>query len=70
MKDPYFENFIDLVRRMRQAQDDYTHHRHIETFKLSTSLEKQVDQFIHKHTTTDLYDERLCLSNIATKGRT
>jgi hypothetical protein len=56
MKDPYFENFVDLVERMRQAQNDYISRRHYDSLVL-IKLEREVDQFIIKHGTQDLFKE-------------
>lgn len=45
MADP---NFIDLVRRMRQAQEDYKRHRIESTLILSWDLEVEVDKYIER----------------------
>lgn len=57
MGDPYYEQYIDLTRRMRQAQKDYFAHRQSETLALSKELEMQVDRFLYKHGTPDLFRE-------------
>lgn len=43
------EEFIDLVKRMRQAQKDYKSWGFPETLKISRELETEVDTEIFKH---------------------
>lgn len=42
------DDFYDLVRRMRQAQEDYKRHRIESTLILSWDLEVQVDEYLEE----------------------
>ena len=48
-------DFMDLVRRMRQAQEDYKRHRIKSTLILSWDLEVQVDEYLEKQTANPKY---------------
>ena len=54
--DPYHENFIQLVDRMRTAQKQYFATRSQVALRGSKALEQQVDQFISKHNQPELFD--------------
>lgn len=47
--------FVDLVKRMRQAQKDYFAHRQKESLALSKQLERLVDDFIEHQEHPDLF---------------
>lgn len=49
MRDPYFENFVNLVSRHRQAIKDYETHGLPESFKTAKALGKEIDAFITDH---------------------
>lgn len=52
--------FVDLVKRMRQAQKDYFAHRQKESLALSKQLERLVDEFIEHQEHPDLFKAQRC----------